>query len=180
MIPESLQELVRHMEWADALVWRSLLALPQAQSDSRLRELLHHVHVVQWAYLQIWRDEPLDMPDVATFEDLPAIHEWCREYYRQVPEYLNTVDAETLQRQVQFPWADQLVERWGKADPATIAETILQITSHTTYHRGQANTRLRELGGEPPLVDFIVWVWMGKPAAEWENGSRVNEGDTQR
>ncbi len=55
--------------------------------------------------------------------------------------------------------------------PATLAETVLQITSHTTYHRGQVNMRLRELGAEPPLTDFIAWIWLGRPEAEWEANS---------
>ncbi len=168
MIPEALHQLFRHMEWADATVWESVLAKPDAKSDDRLRALLYHIHLVQWAYLQIWREEPLDLPEEAGFSDLTAIHEWCRKYHRQAPLYLDAVDADDLLRQVEFPWADQLVERWGKAQPATVSETILQITSHTTYHRGQVNTRLRELDGEPPLVDFIAWIWMGKPTAEWK------------
>jgi uncharacterized damage-inducible protein DinB len=49
----------------------------------------------------------------------------------------------------------------------THRETLLQIPMHSHYHRGQVNTRLRELGATPPLVDFIAWAWMGKPAAEW-------------
>ena len=77
------------------------------------------------------------------------------------------LDPETLQRQVHFPWSQQLVERWGVAQPATLTETILQVALHSTYHRGQVNTRLRELGAEPPLTDFIAWIWMGRPAAEW-------------
>jgi uncharacterized damage-inducible protein DinB len=125
------------MEWADALIWESVLALPQAHSDTRMRECLHHLHLVQWAYLQIWREEPTDLPEVSTFQDLPAIHAWVREYYSQAPVYLDSLGAETLER------------------------------SHTAYHRGQVNTRLRELGGDPPLVDFIAWIWMGKPGAEW-------------
>ncbi len=167
MLPLELRGLVRHMEWADALIWESVLALPQAHSDTRMRECLHHLHLVQWAYLQIWREEPTDLPEVSTFQDLPAIHAWVREYYSQAPVYLDSLGAETLERQVTFPWADQLVERFGSAKSATLAETILQITSHTAYHRGQVNTRLRELGGDPPLVDFIAWIWMGKPGAEW-------------
>ncbi len=59
------------------------------------------------------------------------------------------------------------MERFGGAQSATFPETVLQITGHSTYHRGQLNTRLRELGGEPPLVDFIAWIWMGKPKADW-------------
>ncbi len=169
MLPQELRELVRHMEWADAVVWKSVLALPQAHSDTRMRECLHHQHLVQWAYLQIWRDEPVDLPDVLSFADLRTIHGWAREYYSQAPVYLDGLGAETLERQVQFPWAEQMVERFGSVKSATLAETILQITSHTTYHRGQVNTRLRELGGGPPLVDFIAWIWMGKPNAEWED-----------
>ncbi len=167
MHPQELRELVRHMEWADALVWRSVLALAQTHSDTRIREVLHHVHLVQWAYLHVWRDEPIGLPEVSTFQDLRAIHVWGREYYNQALEYLNSIEAKSLERQVEFPWAEQLVERFGSPKPASLSETILQITSHTTYHRGQVNTRLRELGGEPPLADFIAWIWMGKPNAEW-------------
>jgi uncharacterized damage-inducible protein DinB len=38
---------------------------------------------------------------------------------------------------------------------------------HTVYHRGQVNARVRALGGEPPLVDYIAWLWLGRPAPEW-------------
>ena len=27
-------------------------------------------------------------------------------------------------------------------------------------------TKLRELGGAPPLVDYEIWVWSGSPAAK--------------
>lgn len=67
-----------------------------------------------------------------------------------------------------MPWVPAYEQQLGRtfASP-TLAETAFQVTSHSTYHRGQVNTRMRELGGEPPLVDFIAWVWFGKPAAEW-------------
>jgi hypothetical protein len=35
----------------------------------------------------------------------------------------------------------------------------------------QVNTRIRELGGTPPLVDFIAWIWAGKPAGKSIHGS---------
>jgi uncharacterized damage-inducible protein DinB len=38
---------------------------------------------------------------------------------------------------------------------------------HSGYHRGQVARRLREHGAEPPLGDFIAWVWMGRPEADW-------------
>jgi uncharacterized damage-inducible protein DinB len=38
---------------------------------------------------------------------------------------------------------------------------------HTQHHRGQVCTRLREVGGEPPTVDFIVWLWENRPDPTW-------------
>ena len=26
---------------------------------------------------------------------------------------------------------------------------------------------LRELGGEPPLTDFVAWIWLDRPPADW-------------
>ena len=46
---------------------------------------------------------------------------------------------------------------------------MLQVALHSMYHRGQINARLRDFGGNPPLVDFIAWVWLGRPAAVCEN-----------
>ncbi len=46
--------------------------------------------------------------------------------------------------------------------------SCFQVANHSTYHRGQVNRSLRQLGGEPPLVDYIAWVWFGKPKAEWD------------
>ncbi|MGH9902557.1 MAG: DinB family protein, partial [Pyrinomonadaceae bacterium] len=59
-------------------------------------------------------------------------------------------------------------ERIGRAPATTTAgETALQVVLHGTYHRGQVNARLKEVGGVPPLVDYIAWLWLGRPAAEW-------------
>jgi uncharacterized damage-inducible protein DinB len=66
-----------------------------------------------------------------------------------------------------FPWSAQVLKRLGSAGPATVGESILQLVLHTTYHRGQVSGRLREAGGEPPLTDFIAWIWMQRPRPDW-------------
>jgi uncharacterized damage-inducible protein DinB len=38
---------------------------------------------------------------------------------------------------------------------------------HSAYHRGQVASQLRELGGEPPLTDFVAWIWLDRPPADW-------------
>lgn len=171
MLLSHLRDLIEHMEWADSVVWRSVRALEKAESDANIRERLHHVHLVQWTYLQMWMGESIDSREASSFADLEAIHAWVREYHRWAAGWADGLDAADLEREVEFPWAERLVERFGSARPATLAETIVQVVYHTTYHRGQINTRLRELGGEPPLTDFVGWIWMGRPDPVWEGGS---------
>jgi uncharacterized damage-inducible protein DinB len=156
--------LLGHAEWADALVWRSVSGLGE---DPELREKLHHLHIVQWVYLHVWRGEPVKPRELSTFPTLSTIRAWAREYYGELPSYLATLSEERLGREMRLPWADQLIHRFGKAGPATWAESVLQVAMHSSYHRGQVAMRLRMLDVEPPLSDFIAWIWMERPAADW-------------
>lgn len=173
-----LNRLFRHMAWADAAVWAAVSRLPdlppgddvdpEAATDAhRLRELFHHVHAVQWAYLRILRGEAPEIPELGAFDDLDTIRAWGREVHEGLAAFVDHLDAAVLERPVDFPWADALVERYGPSRPADVREALLQLPSHSSYHRGQINALVRRLGGEPPLVDFIVWVWMEKPDAVW-------------
>jgi uncharacterized damage-inducible protein DinB len=67
-----------------------------------------------------------------------------------------------------LPWAGMVEQALGHPPGmTTMGETVLQVALHTLYHRGQVNMRLRELGGTPPLVDYIAWLWFGRPGASW-------------
>ena len=160
-------ELSRHTEWADAQTWRAVRATPAAASDERLKWLLHHSHLVQSIYLQAWRGDPFQLTELASYPDLAAIEAWARPYYPKLSAFAASVDEATFDTPVDFPWSAMIVEKFGTALPATLSQSIFQVFSHTAYHRGQIATRIREDGGEPPLVDFLYWVWAGKPAPEW-------------
>lgn len=162
-------EMMRQTEWADALVWRAVLAHPAAADDPATRERLHHVHLVQRVYLSLWRGEPLQVTEAPAFADLRALRDWGRDFHLEAAAYLDAAAKGAWEREIRFPWADRLAERFGVARPATFAETVVQVASHSTYHRGQINARLRELGGEPPLTDFVAWIWAGRPAPRWDD-----------
>ena len=76
--------------------------------------------------------------------------------------------APALKGEVSMPWVKAFEAQLGRTlSTPTLGETIFQVTSHSTYHRGQVNARLREVGGEPPLVDYIAWIWFGRPEPDW-------------
>ena len=171
----TLRHLFQHMEWADAAVWTAVLASPQATTDAKLQGYLHHLHLVQRAFLRIWRNEPRDAP-YPTFTDAPSLMHWGRSYYHDVAPYLAAWSDEQLAQPLPVPWAEIVERQLGRTPEATtFGETALQVTMHSQYHRGQVNARLREVGGEPPLVDYIVWAWLGKPAPVWPSVASENE-----
>lgn len=163
-----LRELYLHMEWADATVWHAALASDRAAIDEPLRDRLLHMHVVQRAFLQVWTDHPVELPETSEFSSLSALEAWARPYYGEVRRYLETVDGSRLAQPLTAPWVRRFERQLGRTfETPMLADTLFQVTSHSTYHRGQVNSRLRELGVDPPLVDYIAWVWFGKPAADW-------------
>ncbi len=164
---QTIQELFDHMQWADAVVWKAVLASSTATEDAKLHEILYHLHIVQRAFLKVWRGESLD-DGFPKFAEARALLEWASNYYAEAKIYLDTINEESLKQPTPLPWAAMVEKRFGhKPENTTLGETALQVAMHTTYHRGQVNARLRELGGEPPLVDYIAWLWQGRPAAEW-------------
>ena len=159
--------LLRHMEWADSLVWRAVGALAAPHADPALRERLLHVHVVQRAFLQMWAGTPVALDDAAALTSLPAVAAWGRPYYAAARALLAGLSEADFARPVPIPWSAEAVGPGRAPADATLAETVVQVATHTAHHRGQLCTQLRALGGEPPLVDFIAWVWLGKPAPAW-------------
>lgn len=172
MSVNALAELYRHMEWADASVWAAVLASEGGRSDPKLRDYFYHLHVVQRAFLRTWRGEARGEP-YPTFDDATSLMLWGRTYYGEALDRLGRMSEERLSEPMPLEWASMVERALGRSpDVTTVGDTVLQVALHSMYHRGQINARLREVGGEPPPVDYIAWVWMGRPAPSWPPDSQ--------
>jgi uncharacterized damage-inducible protein DinB len=165
---EMLLELYRHMEWADARAWGAIGSTDPG--DARLRTLLVHLHTVQRAFLAVWQGQPPEdgfrAPE--SFATLGDVRTWAQPVYEEQRGFLSSASDADLARVLSPPWIAQVEAHFGRpAGPTTLGETAFQVASHSTYHRGQINARLRELGLTPPLVDYIAWLWLDRPAPEW-------------
>ena len=163
-----LKELIDHMNWADAKIWETVLSIPAAQNDEKLKKILHHYQITKYAFYHIWKDKAPEFPELSIFKTVKDLAEWSAKYPKLILTYLGGLKENDLGRMIQIPWADRLEKILGKKPvDASLAETIMQVAAHSSHHRGQVNSRIRELKGEPPLVDFIAWVWLGKPEDVW-------------
>jgi uncharacterized damage-inducible protein DinB len=158
-----LSDLYGHQTWADAEHWRAIESHPAAAVDGVIRDRLHHIYLVQRAFRWIVgsREPMFQATKPSDFPSLAALKADARSYHEEMRALLAAVPVDRLEETIDVPWFQ---------DPPltlTVSEALTQCAMHSHYHRGQNATRLRELGGEPPLTDLIVWYWKGRPAAEW-------------
>jgi uncharacterized damage-inducible protein DinB len=167
-----LRELLKHMEWADSITWKTVLNCSNSNNDEKIKDILLHYHTAQQKYFSVWKEESFDIEAKFNFENLTMILNWVIEYYTELNEFFENLNERKLEENVIYPGIERIKEILGKT-PAKVnfIETVLQVVIHTSHHRGQVNKRLREIGGKPEIIDFIAWAWLGKPKAVWNETS---------
>jgi uncharacterized damage-inducible protein DinB len=80
-----------------------------------------------------------------------------REAHRDEIAYVDRLDEAGLSRVQDLPWI---------GSRASTAEALMQVVMHSQSHRGQCATRLRAIGGNPPMTDFIIWI-KDRPSPVW-------------
>jgi len=156
-------DLYGHQVWADAEQFRAIGDHPAARRDKAIHDRLHHIALVQRAFLWMVgdRQDEFVITKADDFPSFEAVHAYARDHHRRLAPAIAAITDARLAEPVDIPWFK---------DPPlslTVAEALMQGAMHSHYHRGQNATRLREVGGEPPMTDYIFWVWKGRPAADW-------------
>src|ERR1700722_942032 len=155
-----LRDLMGHAEWANAVFFHTWGKSP-ARDNEELSQRVRHIIGVQSGFLVVVRGEtptiPGDEPPLP-YEELKKRAIWSHTGLRELTAGLQ---GDALTRTVRIPWFP---------DPPcviTVAEALVQAAMHSQHHRGQCMTRLKDFGGEPKNVDWIIWLWKQKPQGRW-------------
>jgi uncharacterized damage-inducible protein DinB len=156
---EFLRELLAHAEWANAVFFHTWGKSP-AREHEELRRRVAHIVGVQQGFLSVLQGEaPQFPPDAPPSYD--ALRAAAQRGHLGLREFAAALDQQGMSRSVRIPWFP---------DPPcviSVGEALVQVAMHTQHHRGQCMTRLKDFGGEPKNVDWIIWLWKGKPSARW-------------
>jgi uncharacterized damage-inducible protein DinB len=154
-----LDELFHHQAWADATMLGAVRACPASSDDEKLRETLHHIVMVQRAFLSIFLARPFDMAaELQPPESLGALVARFRDTHAEELDFVKSLGEPSLARVIETPWLP--------GARLTLAQALMQVVLHSQSHRGQCASRLRAAGGQPPTLDFIVWL-KDRPAPAW-------------
>jgi uncharacterized damage-inducible protein DinB len=154
-----LQDLILHKGYADFSLLRAIRQNKRAAQDDDLRRLLHHIILAN----RFWLMQNLGRPFALVEEtrvptSLEAVADRYRETYLQEREWVFQLVEADLPRKLESPLIP--------GAHCSVAESVMQMCMHSHGHRSQCATRLRLMGGTPPVLDFIVWL-KDRPAADW-------------
>jgi uncharacterized damage-inducible protein DinB len=152
-----MNELFNHNYWARDCQLQACAALSEEQfqrslgsSFASVRDTLVHMVGAERIWLARWRGRaPQFMPSPLEFPTLSAVSEtWCT-VEREMREYLATLGDQTLEQPLTY------VSQNGDSFTNELWRLMLHVVNHQGYHRGQVATLLRQLGLQPPGVDFL-------------------------
>lgn len=155
-----IRDLYGHQAWADSELWHFLDQAPAAQQDKKILELLNHIHAVQRFFLSAAKGTPISREELKKELPLAELRASFAAYHSDALQTLFHLPETQLTSPVDVPWFLNL-------HPKTY-EVLVQASTHSVHHRAQIATLIRQHGGNPKPLDFIMWVANGRPSPQWQ------------
>ena len=170
MTKDDIQLFFEYDRWANERMLQGVSALASEQftrhldgSFSCLRDAVAHIIGGQWIWLTYWK---ASTHDAALLEELRKRREAqfnanvlpnaitlrakCKEVEKEMAEFVNAVTDQDLEKMLP-----------ARNTQISLAHLMQHVANHSTYHRGQVALMLREIGAEPALTDFHVFLAEG-------------------
>lgn len=156
----TILQLVAYDDWANDRVIEALAGLSEEELDRplpgsfpSLRATWAHLVMAEWLWFERWQGRsPAALPEWTAGASLERLNEALLEVRRQRAEILAALGGEDLQRQATYTnLARSLTWR------VEIGQMLTHVVTHSTYHRGQITTLLRQLGRNGVTTDFLVF-----------------------
>ena len=156
---EHLREMFEYVRWGDGLLVAASRTVPdkgyyaeQNISIGSIHKLLVHCMAAQWLWLCRWRGEsPTRIESHEDYPDRDALQQRWPLVHAAMLDFLGLQSQKALARELHY--------RNTKGEPhvAPLADLMLHVSDHASYHRGQINTMIKHAGGKPATVSYQVY-----------------------
>lgn len=159
VVLRELQELYAYNRWANRRILGAASAL---SAEERGRDLgssfpsvqgtLAHVLSAEWIWLERWNGRsPTGVPLDWDLADWAALERRWNEVEQARAHFVAALAGPDLARVVDYRATD------GTPYAAPLGQLLRHVVNHSTYHRGQVVTMLRQLGARAPSTDMVVY-----------------------
>jgi uncharacterized damage-inducible protein DinB len=156
--------LNEYNQWANArmLDVASKLSPEQFMADLRsshrsVRDTLAHTLAAEWIWLERWKGtSPKALLTAADFPTVESLRARWAQLENDYTEFFSGLTDESLGKVIAY--TNTKGEQWQYP----LGSMIQHLMNHSTYHRGQVTTMLRQLGAEVTPVDLLVFMDVAK------------------
>ena len=149
--------LYRYNSWATARVLDAVSPLAEADftrdlknSFGSIRDTLTHVVWAEWIWLERWKGEsPTTVFSPAEFATVDGLRERFNAVATERSLFLDELTPARLSQVVEY------VNMKGQTWRYPLWQQLQHVVNHSTYHRGQVTTMLRQLGAEALAPEFL-------------------------
>ena len=155
--PIEISKLLAYNRWANARMLEPAGAVSLAEwgreiggSFGSLHATLAHTYGAEWVWLE--RARGVSPPGLPTPGEIPtpaALREKWLALQEDLAGFSRGLTAERLFSTVTY--GNFQGETWTY----TLADVLFDVVNHSTYHRGQVATHLRQLGKTPVATDYV-------------------------
>jgi len=157
MTQDEIRTLFAFNAWANHRTLEACAALTPAQfrqpapsSFPTIYGTMHHIMGVEWLYLERFHGRsPSSLLPGETFADVAAMSARWQEIKKGLEDYVRSPDLGDPERIVEYK------NMKGKPFRYPLRALLQHVVNHSTYHRGQVVTQIREVGGKPLSTDLL-------------------------
>jgi len=156
-----IQELYEYNRWANARVLDAVSKLGTEDftrdlknSFRSVRDTLIHAMSAEWIWLTRWKGiSPKAMvgPSPSDFPTAPILKNRWAEIERDQTEFVSGLTDESFKGTLSY------TNTKGDSFKYPLWQMMSHVVNHSTYHRGQVTTMLRQLGAQPAGTDLITF-----------------------
>jgi len=156
---DTIRELYEYNRWANARSLEAASTVPREAftrevggSFASLRGTLAHVYGAEWIWLERWRGtSPRHLPFALDFPDVETIRSRWHDVEREQKKFVDGLDGARLAEVISY------VNLKGETFAYPLGRMLQHVVNHSTYHRGQVATILRQLGATPLSTDLLLY-----------------------
>jgi uncharacterized damage-inducible protein DinB len=179
--------LFAYNRWANAQVLDALSQLTEEQlkrnlssSHGSVHGTLTHILAAEWVWLMRCKGvSPAALFDPADFS-LDSLSAELAEVEREQKRFIDELAEQSLSTVVSY--TNTKGEQWAYP----LNQILQHVANHSTYHRGQVITMLRQLGADAVMTDFLVYIdskpkqygRTSSPASRIENDPSTRRSET--
>ncbi len=154
-----IQTLYDYNTWANrrildasAVITDEQFARNLGNSFPSIQDTLVHIHFAEWLWLARWNgSSPSTLPVEWVITSLKDLRSRWNETEKQLNDFIASLSEEKLDKGISY------MNTSGQSFTNPLWHLLRHVVNHSTYHRGQVVTMLRQLDAAAVSTDFVLY-----------------------